>query len=43
MSRRLLIAGLLFAVVSSALAADWPRFRGPAGSGTSPEKGLPLT
>lgn len=43
MSHRLLVAGLLFAAVSNALAADWPRFRGPDGSGTSPEKGLPLT
>jgi outer membrane protein assembly factor BamB len=25
------------------LAADWPRFRGPDGSGVSPEKGLPDT
>jgi outer membrane protein assembly factor BamB len=26
-----------------AAAADWPRFRGPDGSGVSPEKGLPQT
>jgi outer membrane protein assembly factor BamB len=26
-----------------ALAADWPRFRGPDGQGISPDKGLPVT
>jgi outer membrane protein assembly factor BamB len=25
------------------LAADWPRFRGPDGSGVSTEKGLPVS
>jgi hypothetical protein len=43
MSRRGLLSLCLFASVSSALAADWPRFRGPDGSGISAEKGLPLT
>jgi outer membrane protein assembly factor BamB len=28
-------------LAAPALAADWPRFRGPDGSGVSPEKGLP--
>ena len=26
-----------------ALAADWPQFRGPGGSGTSPDKNTPVT
>jgi outer membrane protein assembly factor BamB len=29
-------------VASSALAANWPQWRGPAGDGTSPETSLPL-
>lgn len=36
-------AALLFLALPFAAAADWPRFRGPDGSGVSPEKGLPLT
>src|SRR5262249_4572059 len=31
---------LLLAAVLS-FAADWPQFRGPGGTGVSPEKGLP--
>lgn len=37
---RLLAAFLL---VTLAGGADWPRFRGPDGSGISPEKGLPVS
>lgn len=43
MLRRLLVAALLFAAVAGAMAADWPQFRGPTGSGTSAETGLPVT
>src|SRR5262245_33929499 len=43
MPGRLLLALALFVGASCATAADWPRFRGPDGSGISPEKGLPLT
>src|SRR5580704_5638430 len=37
--------GLVVVVASflSAIGADWPRFRGPNGSATSDERGLPLT
>jgi outer membrane protein assembly factor BamB len=42
MPRRFLIALALFSA-SIVSAADWPRFRGPDGSGISPEKGLPVT
>src|SRR5215207_6150444 len=34
---------LLLLAPVAALAADWPRFPGPDGSGVSPEKGVPLT
>lgn len=40
MPRRLLLTFVLFSCV---VAADWPRFRGPDGSGISSEKGLPPT
>jgi len=42
LTRRL---GLVVVVASflSAIGADWPRFRGPNGSATSDERGLPLT
>lgn len=41
---RLAFATLLFALAAvPLLAADWPRFRGPDGSGISTEKGLPTT
>lgn len=33
---------LLLVLAPVALAADWPRFRGPDGSGVSPETGLPV-
>jgi outer membrane protein assembly factor BamB len=36
------IASILWGVVSAS-AADWPRFRGPDGMGTSTATGLPLT
>ena len=42
MSRVLLaVAGLLLPVSSVLFAADWTRFRGPSGDGTSNEMGLP--
>ena len=43
MPRRLLLAFLLFSGFAATSAADWPRFRGPDGSGISAEKGLPVT
>jgi outer membrane protein assembly factor BamB len=43
MPLRVLAALLVFLVASAAPAADWPRFRGPDGSGVSAEKGLPVT
>ena len=36
-------AGCTLALALSAGAADWPRFRGADGMGTSPAKGLPTT
>src|SRR5262245_51486192 len=42
MPRRLLLT-LALCSCTTALAADYPRFRGPDGSGVSAEKGLPLT
>ncbi len=33
---------LFLAVAASSLAADWPQFRGPGGSGVSGETGLPV-
>ena len=33
---------LLIALSSSALAANWPAWRGADGSGATPEKSLPL-
>lgn len=42
MPRRVLPALLLFTLATSAVAADWPRFRGPDGMGVSTEKNLPL-
>lgn len=38
---RLAVCLLLLLFVPAALAADWPRFRGPLGQGTSEEQGLP--
>jgi outer membrane protein assembly factor BamB len=32
----------LFAAAAALIGADWPRFRGPTGQGTSTETGLPL-
>jgi outer membrane protein assembly factor BamB len=43
MLSRLGICAVFLLALSSIHAADWPRFRGPDGSGISPEKGLPLT
>lgn len=37
-----LAAPLVLLLAAVALAADWPRFRGPDGSGTSPDKDTPL-
>ncbi len=34
---------LLFTTITSASAVDWPQFRGPGGSATSADKGLPAT
>jgi outer membrane protein assembly factor BamB len=42
-SRFLPAAAACACFASFGLAADWPRFRGPDGSGISAEKGLPLT
>src|SRR5262245_30033259 len=42
MPRRLFPAAVLFALTSSATAADWTQFRGPGGLGVSAEKGLPV-
>jgi len=36
-------AFVVVASFASAIGADWPRFRGPNGSSTSAERGLPLT
>jgi outer membrane protein assembly factor BamB len=42
--RALLFATLAFAAWATiANAADWPQFRGPGGSATSAEKGMPIT
>jgi len=41
MRKRLLVQAILAAV--SAVGADWTQFRGPAGSGTSSETGLPTS
>ena len=38
----LLTLGSLLLVVSSALADNWPRFRGPNGTGTSNDKDIPI-
>ena len=40
---RIPFALVAFFFAALAPAADWPRFRGPDGSGISPEKGLPVT
>src|SRR5690242_6476005 len=39
MSRHLL--ALFLAIPALVAASDWPRFRGPNGSGISPDRGLP--
>lgn len=31
-----------FLTIASAMAGNWPQWRGPAGNGVSPEKGLPV-
>ncbi|MGH8247119.1 MAG: PQQ-binding-like beta-propeller repeat protein, partial [Gammaproteobacteria bacterium] len=36
---RLILASLFFATLLP--ASDWPRFRGPNGTGVSPDRGLP--
>ena len=43
MPRRVVVVVLLSLLARPAPAADWPRFRGPDGSGISTEKGLPQT
>jgi outer membrane protein assembly factor BamB len=40
--RHFLAASVLFVCGTLALAADWPRFRGPGGQGVSEEIGLPV-
>src|SRR5579884_1213893 len=40
--RRLFLSVILLLPVHSALAGDWPQFRGPGGTGVSEEKGLPV-
>jgi outer membrane protein assembly factor BamB len=40
---RVACALAVFSLAALAPAADWPRFRGPDGSGISSEKGLPVT
>ena len=38
------VLGMVFAATAaSGASSDWPRFRGPKGLGTSPDKGLPLS
>src|SRR5437764_2918620 len=39
--RLFIAAGLLFAGLAPAPGADWPQFRGPNGSATTAETGLP--
>src|SRR5947207_13553039 len=41
--RILLLMLLGFSVVRPSLAGDWPGWRGPEGTGVSPEKNLPVT
>jgi outer membrane protein assembly factor BamB len=46
MARRaasVVVLGCVLVGIGATEAADWPQFRGPGGSGVSPEKGLPLT
>ena len=42
-SRFLVTLALAFAPIAGASAADWPWWRGPLGTGVSPETGLPTT
>ncbi len=39
---RLFLSVILLFSAHSALAGDWPQFRGPSGAAVSPEKGLPV-
>ena len=39
---RILMASVLLTLGTAAIAADWPRFRGPNGVGVSDETGLPV-
>jgi outer membrane protein assembly factor BamB len=41
--RPFVLLGSVLLCVTSALAANWPAWRGPTGDGISPEKDLPLT
>ncbi len=43
MPRRLVLPIAALLATFLLVGADWPRFRGPDGSGRSPEKGLPMT
>ena len=38
-----IVAALLAAPMTAAMAGDWPAFRGPYGTGISNEKNLPIT
>jgi outer membrane protein assembly factor BamB len=40
--KRLFLSAILLLPIHSALAGDWPQFRGPGGLGVSDEKGLPV-
>jgi len=43
MCRLLSLLSVVFCLGSSAIAADWPQFRGPGGQGHSEARNLPLT
>ena len=42
-ARAVLCFGIALAVCGAAAASDWPRFRGPNGTGISTDKDVPLT
>ena len=39
---RIAVLVVAIAPLARTLAADWPQWRGPEGTGVSPEKGLPI-